>query len=437
MEIKKTDNAAKPAPKKKKLGKSLFRRVNDFLHLWLGLISGLIVCIVSLTGCIYVFQDEIRSVTQTYQFVQPESKAYLPPSELKTLAEKHEFGVKAGKGPNKIAGVTYLGTGKAAVATYRDKEKGFMQVFVNPYSGEVLHTKALEKDFFRFILEGHYYLWLPHEVGKVVVAWAVGIFVILLITGIIMWWPKNLKKANRDKSFKVKWKASFKRVNYDLHNVLGFYVWIIALIIAVTGLYWGFKWVPKAMYWVASAGKTLPERRDKVLSDTSHLLTAADIKLAAMATAPAVDKIWMQMNQEYKGQGSLSVSFPAKQSDVINVNQNPGSGTFYKAHTRYFDQYNLAEIKGKSVYSKKYENATGAEKLIRMNYDIHVGAILGIPGKIMAFFASLICGSLPITGLIIWLGKKKKSKKKTGDKKRKEVLSKHAHEHKQEEPVLI
>ncbi len=45
-----------------------------------------------------------------------------------------------------------------------------------------------------------------------------------------------------------------------------------------------------------------------------------------------------------------------------------------------------------------------------MNYDIHVGAVLGLPGKIMAFFASLIAASLPVTGFYVWCGRKKKKK---------------------------
>ena len=431
MELKKADSTNPPV-KKKKSGKSLFRRINDFLHLWLGLISGIIVVIISITGCIYVFEKEIKSVTQPYQFVAAQQKAYLPPSELKAIAEKYEFGAKAGKGPNKMAGVQYPGVGKAAIATYRSKEKGYMMIYMNPYSGEVLKAKELDKDFFRIVLEGHYNLWLPRPIGQPIVAWAVGIFVILLITGIIMWWPKNLKKANRDKSFKVKWSASFKRVNYDLHNVLGFYVWMIALIIAITGLFWGFKWVPKAIYWVASAGKAMPERREKIFSDTTFLLTAAAVKPAA---AP-IDKVWQQMLQEYKGQGGVTINFPAKQSDAIGIYYNPDPGVYYKSHSRYFDQYTTKEIKGKNMYAKAYSETTAAEKVIRMNYDIHVGAILGIPGKILAFFASFICASLPITGFIIWWGKKKKSKKKAHPKKRKEVLSKHGHEHK-EEPALV
>jgi uncharacterized iron-regulated membrane protein len=51
-------------------------------------------------------------------------------------------------------------------------------------------------------------------------------------------------------------------------------------------------------------------------------------------------------------------------------------------------------------------------KMNNMNYDVHVGQILGLPGKTIAFLASLICASLPITGFIIWLGKRKKSKSK-------------------------
>jgi uncharacterized iron-regulated membrane protein len=43
-----------------------------------------------------------------------------------------------------------------------------------------------------------------------------------------------------------------------------------------------------------------------------------------------------------------------------------------------------------------------------MNYDIHVGAILGFPGKVLAFLASLIAASLPVTGFMIWWGRRKK-----------------------------
>lgn len=410
-----TNVAAMPAIKKpakavlkKKSNKSVFRRINDWLHLWLGLTSGIIVFIVSVTGCIYAFEKEIRSVTQPYQFVTPQDKAYISPSVLKSLAEKHQFGAKAGKPGSVIQGVQYPGKDKAAIATYRDKKTGYMMIYMNPYSGEIVKVKALEKDFFRIVLMGHFNLWLPRDVGQPIVSWAVLIFVVLLITGLVMWWPKNLKKANVNKSFKIKWKATFKRVNYDLHNVLGFYVVIGALIIAITGLYFGFKWVPKSIYWVASGGKTMPDRKGKFTSDTTVLLQPI---AAAKITSPA-DTVWSRLYTQYKGQGSLQIQFPLTKSDAITATYNSQEGTFYKSLTRYFDQYTLKEIKANTIFNKPYEESNAADKLIRMNYDIHIGAIGGIAGKSLAFLISLICASLPVTGFIVWWGKRKKKSKK-------------------------
>ncbi|UYQ94605.1 PepSY domain-containing protein [Chitinophaga horti] len=291
------------------------------------------------------------------------------------------------------------GPGKSAIVNYGNRKDGFKAVYLNPYTGEVVGKKDWNKDFFRFILDGHFYLWMPPAIGHPVVAWAILIFVVLLITGLIMWWPKNLKKGNRDKSFKIKWGASFKRVNYDLHNVLGFYVMLLALVISLTGLVWGFEWFAKGSYFVASGGKTRPVVREKVFSDSTAL---------ASVSLPE-DKLFAQMHQQYVGKYKyLSVSFPAAKADPIVVNFNPDDKTYYRRLFRYFDRHSLAEIPSKALYSKEYEKGSFADKLYRMNYDIHVGAIGGLTGKVIAFFVSLICATLPVTGFLVWWGKRKK-----------------------------
>lgn len=388
-----------PAKKKEK---SLFRRINSWLHLWMGLSSGLIVFIVSITGCIYVFEKDIRKVTQRYQFVAPQDKPFLPPSELRQRAAIYAFGNKADSLGKRLQNVTYGGKDKAAWVSYNDPEKGQTLFYLNPYDGKPIYTKYYKSDFFRFMLNGHMYLWLPKHIGKPVVTTAVLIFVLLLISGLIMWWPKNLKKANVQKSFKIKWAASFKRVNYDLHNVLGFYVIMIALVIALTGLVWGFEWFAKSSYFVTSGGRSLPAFK-KPFSDTSTL--------TALYTAPE-DRVWQKAQQEhFPITGSLQIQFPLKASDPIGLMYNPDEDTYYRRGFRYFDRYTLTELKGGGLYNTPYAKARTADKVHRMNYDVHVGAILGWPGKILAFFASLICASLPITGFLVWWGKKKKKTK--------------------------
>jgi uncharacterized iron-regulated membrane protein len=72
----------------------------------------------------------------------------------------------------------------------------------------------------------------------------------------------------------------------------------------------------------------------------------------------------------------------------------------------------LTEKKAMNIYGRLHD-ATFADKLLRMNYDIHTGGILGLSGKIFMFLMSLIIASLPITGVVIWINKKKKNKTNT------------------------
>lgn len=219
-----------------------------------------------------------------------------------------------------------------------------------------------------------------------------------------MWWPKNLKKSNFDKSFKIKWGASFKRVNYDLHNVFGFYAMVFLLMISLTGLVWSYQWFSKSAYWLTSGGKSLP-KREGLKSDTTLVQT---FQLAS------VNKVYDIVAKE--ANEGMFITVPQKPADAIGATLYLRAGTFYKTNVYAFDQNTLKPLIGKGPFAGKYADASAADKLRRMNYDIHIGAILGIPGKIIAFLVSLISATLPITGFIIWWGKKKKSKKKSTTK---------------------
>jgi uncharacterized iron-regulated membrane protein len=111
----------------------------------------------------------------------------------------------------------------------------------------------------------------------------------------------------------------------------------------------------------------------------------------------------------------LEVHIPETASSAIEVSVNPDDETYWQADYRYFDQYTLAELSVDHIYGKS-ENASVADNLMRMNYDIHTGAVIGLSGKILAFFASLIVASLPITGFYIWWGRKQKDKQKKLEK---------------------
>jgi uncharacterized iron-regulated membrane protein len=367
----------------------IFKTFIRKLHLILGLASGLIVVILGVTGCLLAFEVEIRNITEPFKKVKAETGQFLPPSALKSIADK-----KLSSG--NALGVEYPGSEKAAIASWYDSTN-YELVYLNPYTGEALKHKNMNEDFFRIVLDGHYYLWLPEKIGQPIAASATLIFLVMMITGIVLWWPKN--KAARKQRFSIKWSASWRRRNYDLHNVLGFYMSWVAIFLAVTGLVFGFQWFARSVYWISSGGETMVDHAHPV-SDTT--------KVAAYTNM--ADHLWSEHRSSLKENESISVYFASLPTDPLEVIINHKPGTYYTNDYFHYDQYTGKELVAAGSFAGKFADAAMADKIVRMNYDMHVGAILGLPGKLLAFFASLIAASLPITGFIIWRGRNNKKR---------------------------
>lgn len=371
-----------------------FKKIINKLHLWLGLTSGLVVFIVAITGCIYAFQAEIKDLTYSFLFVEPEKKEVLPPSKISEIAYQAfpEGHLHAVLYPTKER------SAQAIFFSYGEGNDHYKIAYINPYSGEVLKLKDEYADFFRVVLDGHFYLWLPPEIGQPVVASFTLIFLFMVISGLILWWPK--KRSNLKQSLKIKWSGRWRRKNYDLHQVLGFYVMIFAFVFAVTGLVWGFSWFRSGLYSTLSGGEEFVEYYTPPSDSTK--IWSNDI--------PVLDAVWMKMNAYYPDAEWIEVHPPEYEGAAIAANANPDASTYWKSDYLYFDQNTLEELPVDHFYNR-LEEATFAQKGMRLNYDVHVGAIAGLPGKVLAFFLSAIIASLPVTGFLIWWGRKKKNKK--------------------------
>jgi uncharacterized iron-regulated membrane protein len=377
------------------------KKIILFIHRWLGFISGLVVFVVSITGCIFCFQDEIQDAIHSYWKVEVQQTPYLDPSVLKSIALR--------KYPQAKASYTYYyGKDRPAVVLADLGKAGLNYIYLDPYTGKILHSEDLQSNFFIVVEYIHLYLLLPPKIGELVVGISVILFLVLMITGIILWWPK--RKSDRKRSFNIKWNGRWRRVNYDLHNVLGFYATSIAVILAISGLAIAFESVSNGIYTAANLGKTYTAEKDIPKSDTLNIQPATG--------SPAVDKAFYLAQQRSPEAQMFLIYDPAANAETIGITAYAKSLHYYKSDLFYFDKYTGKQL-GYLPHSKK----SAGLKMNNMNYDIHVGQILGIPGKIIAFLASLICASLPVTGFIIWLGKRKKTK----GKKIKEVVHRKTH----------
>jgi uncharacterized iron-regulated membrane protein len=378
-----------------------FKKVILFCHRWLGFISGLVVFIVSITGCIFCFQDEIQDALHDYRRVEVQYKPYLDPSVLKAEALKGRSGATASY-------MYYYGVDRPAGVLVNLPKDEMLYVYLNPYTGKITHTENPAKNFFIIVEYIHLYLLLPAKVGSLVVGISVIIFMVIMITGLILWWPK--RKSDRKRSFNIKWNGRWRRVNYDLHNVLGFYATSIAIILAITGLSMVFESVREGIYATANLGRSYPS--EKVIPKSDSLLKAK------VNSRFVIDKAFASTQTLSPKAEMFLIYDDASAAGTIGITAYAQSLHYYKSDEYVFEKYTGKLLK-QSPHSKK----SPGMKMNDMNYDLHVGQVLGLTTKIIAFLASLICASLPITGFIIWLGKRKKSK----SKKVKEVVHRRVH----------
>lgn len=369
-----------------------FKKFTFQLHKILGLATGIVVFIVAITGCCWAFKEEIESLYNDYKKVTPQDQPILTPNKARELAEAHFPN-------NTVHGTIFKKADDAIEVIFYDAEPEFYQsVFLNPYSGEIIQVDNHLTGFFAFVLKGHMRLWLPKEIGEQVVGVSVLLFILIIISGFILWLPK--KRKNLKQRLKFDWKKTtrWKRKNFDLHTVVGFYICSFALILAFTGSMISYNWLKYVVYKSTGGEKEarfiIPENKGEA--------TTKDVV--------PMDFLIVKLLKESPEAESYELHYPKTKEESIYVEVSNSEGIFYDSDFRFFDQNTLEELETSSIYGK-YKNAKIADKIQRMNYDIHIGAIGGIAGKIIAFIISLLTATLPVTGILLWYGRNYKKKK--------------------------
>ena len=361
------------------------------IHLWLGLAAGLIFFVECLSGTVLVFEDEITAAFHAERYtVKNDGKAMLPLDVLvknvKASAPKEKIGgVKVYSDPSRTVEVN-MGSGK--------KKGGKSKLaFVNPYTGEV--TAIINpgaKTIFTFMLDVHQTL-LAGKVGKTILGVSTFMVLTIVLTGIILWFPKKKKQVSA--KLKVKTSGSWKRINHDLHIVLGFYCSFFLLIFLITSLAWSFKWANNALYTITGSKPGFPDEKKSV------------------SPVDSGDKISYQQALE-----AGKKQFPKAPYWTVAMAKKPDapvvitSASTDALHRNGFDNVSLDQRTGAVLSVVLFKDLPGGWQLRRYMKPVHTGAIGGVPTKIVAFLASLISASFPVTGVILWLNRLKKKPKK-------------------------
>lgn len=381
-----------------------WRKFFNDIHLWLGIASGLVLFVVCLTGTIYTFKQETEELfaPSLYKVSAAEGSVALPTDELVQKVAQATRGQVASIAIPQDPKRSYSVSVKAS-----EKDRRGTTHFVNQYTGEVLGVQeGGVSAFFLTVMKLHRWLLIEGDTGKIIVGISTIIFIFLTLTGMVIWFPIKIK--NWKQGFKVKTNAKWKRVNHDLHNTLGFYSFILLLVMGLTGLCWSFGWYKDGLSKVMGA-EVFGGRREKPM--TSIVPDNPDPKVLSISEYIAVADSLLPYEGNYR------ISIPSSPEGAASVSKSK-NGFFAIASS---DRIQIDQYSGLPLKVDKFSDKPLNEQIVALIRPLHTGEVMGMFSKILYFLACLFATSLPVTGTIIWINKLKKKKKKTTTKRKPKV----------------
>lgn len=398
------------------------RKIFRNIHLWLSVPFGILITLICFSGAALVFEKEVMELChRELYFVKKVEAAPLPMEQLMTKV--------AATLPDSVSvtGVNISSDSERAYQVTLSKPRR-ASMYVDQYTGEIM-GKYERAPFFNFMFRMH--RWLLDSMkqdggifwGKMIVGTSTLMFVFVLISGVVVWWPRTRKALKN--SLKIVANKGWRRFWYDLHVAGGMYALVFLLAMALTGLTWSFQWYRTGFYKTfgvevqpsmghgnAAANATAkggkreesPEGRsgrpgnrgEKPEGRGEHSESREGRKRSPYTNWQQVYEQLAEANPDYKlisvSDGSASVALPRF------------------GNQRGTDRYKFNPRNGEITETTLYKDLDNSGKIRGWIYSVHVGSWGGMLTRILTFIAALVGASLPLTGYYLWIRRLMKRK---------------------------
>lgn len=273
------------------------RRIVFWLHLFAGIVTGVVIFMLCLTGVILAFEKEIVAFADRDSFRVEVSEHRLSVEELLVKAKESHPEKKPGQlilspAPGSVAQISY-GRGDT--------------VLIDPYSGEIRELGAPKtRAFMRFMLYLHRWLVLEGEsraTGRAVTGACTVVFTFLAVSGLWLWWPRRWSWRGLKSTVWFIPKARGKTRDWNWHNTFGFWSLPLILIMCLTAHVISYQWAKDLLFHLA--GETPPP------PGTRPGLAPADLKITppeAGAKKLTPDQLLALAQDAYPSWESMSLS---------------------------------------------------------------------------------------------------------------------------------
>lgn len=403
------------------------------MHRYVGLVMAIFLIIVGLTGALIAFFDEIDDYINhdlAHADKPFETAPLIDPFTLrnKVLKEYPNANINYLELSQKDnhATVFYL-TPKINPANSKPYPLAHSQIYVNPYTANIIGkrngNKISEswKNIMPFVYELHYALAIgsfgSYVLGIVALFWTVDCFV-----GAYLTFPMQRQKSANTaklqanptktvfkkpqswltrwlKSWKLRWNSGFHKVNFDLHRAGGLWVWAMLVVFAWSSVAFNLG---DEIYSPVTKFIFMQEQKPEV----KKLAVPLEVPVLSFKQAFEIGKALMATQAQLKGFNVIApqaISYkPAQGIYQYRIKSSRDINEKY-GNTRVTFDANSGRLITLSLPSGEDAGETFTSWIVTL----HMAKIWGLPMQIFVCLMGLAITGLSITGVIIWLKKRK------------------------------
>lgn len=384
----------------------MFKNILFQLHWFMGITAGFILSIVGVTGAIYSYDQQIlKWINHDSYVVQVENRPKLTPEQLYQHFKQQQPDIQI----NTIS-VSTNPEASSSVNIVKEGERRGYTMMVNPYTAEVL-PEIKGRGFFAGVQTLHRWLTVgkigDREIGKQIVAASTLMLIFFILSGLYLRFPK---KHSFRQWFVVKRNLKGRNFLWDLHAVVGTWVVIFYLVMAVTGLTWSYSWWRAG--FAQAIGVELKKPQAQQMQAKEKLPPLDDTQILS-----ALNLTWnhaqTQLGREFS---TITFNIPKQANGKVDFSYTDKIVQHERARNSVTFDYQQNQIVKHDIYEAKPLN----EKIMSSLLPVHRGSFFG---GIYQFFAMLASLAMPLFFITGWMLYIKRREQKILAEQAKQALS--------------
>lgn len=356
----------------------VFRKSIFWLHLVLGIIGGIVIFIMCVTGAALSFEKDILASLEHDQRQVQIGEVQLPPSAILAKVLEKKPGARPGS-------YTAQNDPTAAVTVALGREG---QVFIDPYTGSITgEGNKNARAFFATMTDLHRWLMMSGDgrpIGKAITGACNLMFLGLAMTGIYIWFPRKLMWQHLRPRLWFRSGVRGKPRDFNWHTTIGFWSSLILIVLTVTAAVISYQWAGNLVYTLT--GDEIPKQNQSAPAPQTPL---------PFVVPENLDALWSMATSQSEAWKSISVRLPIAKEATFTIDEAKDWNIFGRG------TLTLGAASAEVVKWEPYaEKATASQIRTWMRFT-HTGESFGVMGQFIGFVACIGGAFLVYTGFAL------------------------------------